>query len=216
MGTFDLHGLFVMVCVVMISISVMGYTKDFGVIGSTWNIEEKDGIESIKEKLVEMEKTGELEAHNQEILRRIKDGVLHPGGLGIPRAQQTRVFRYDPTVTIQEDLKDAEGKVLRKAGSTFNPLDVVHMPYKLIFFNGEEEQQVQYALRRYNEEEIKPKLILTDGSPIDMEKEYGVEVYFDQIGLLVEKLDIRALPAIVKQENNRLLIQEVVLTEGHK
>ena len=39
--------------------------RDFGVIGKTSDIHEKDAVEEIKEKLMLMEKTGQLTEHNE-------------------------------------------------------------------------------------------------------------------------------------------------------
>ena len=54
-----------------------------------------------------------------------------------------------------------QGIVFHRKGTKVNPLDMVSMPYELIFFDGEDEDQLKYVIKKYEESEIKPKLILT-------------------------------------------------------
>jgi hypothetical protein len=42
-------------------------------------------------------------------------------------------------------------------------------------------------IKKYEESEIKPKLILTGGSPIKLEEEYKLDFYFDQRGVLIKQ-----------------------------
>ena len=59
--------------------------------------------------------------------------------------------------------------------------------------------------------QIKPKLILTGGSPIKLEEEYKLDFYFDQRGVLIKQLGIKAVPAIVMQDGKVLKIREVMV-----
>ncbi len=183
------------------------YAKDFGVIGKTWEIKEKYAIEEIKEKLLTMEKS--LEEHNKIIKEKIENKVKNPISLNISNAKENRVFYYDPTIEVKEDLKDFNGRIFHKAGTKINPLDSVSLPYKLIFFDANDKKQFEYAMDLYEKSEIKPKLILTGGSPVELEKEYGLDVYFDQQGLLTKQLGIKAVPAVVSQAEKVLKIEEV-------
>jgi len=90
-------------------------------------------------------------------------------------------------------------------------MDVVSMPYELIFFDGEDEEQLKYVIKKYEESEIKPKLILTGGSPIKLEEEYKLDFYFDQRGVLIKQLKIKAVPAIVMEDGKVLKIREVMV-----
>ena len=85
------------------------------------------------------------------------------------------------------------------------------MPYELIFFDGEDEEQLKYVIKKYEESEIKPKLILTGGSPIKLEEEYKLDFYFDQRGVLIKQLKIKAVPAIVMEDGKVLKIREVMV-----
>jgi conjugal transfer pilus assembly protein TraW len=185
--------------------------KEFGVIGQTWKIKEQDAIEVINGKLLSMEKTGALAQHNQMVKDRVEAQIKSPTSLQLPAATKERTFTYDPSIVVQEDLKDARGVIFQHKGAVVNPLDTVSMPYQLVFFDAEDKKQLEYALQSHSNAAIKPKLILTGGSPINIEQEYGVDVYFDQQGVLIKQLGIKAVPAIVSQNDKRLHVNEVRL-----
>jgi len=183
--------------------------KDFGVVGKTWDIKERDAIEEIQSKLAVMEKTGQIEEHNEIIKEKVSEKVKSPKALKLERAESPREYVYDPSIVVKEDLKDARGIVFQKKGTRVNPLDTVSMNYELIFFDARDDKQQEFAINRYNNSEIKPKLILTGGSPIEIEEKYKLDVYFDQGGVLIKKLGIAQVPAVVAQEGKVLNIKEV-------
>lgn len=185
--------------------------KDFGVMGSVKEIAERDAIEEITSKLKVMSDTGLLEKHNEIIKERVIKNIKKPQSLNMRRTEKERVFEYDPSIEVYEDLKDARGVIFQRAGTRVNPLDIISLPYEVIFFDGEDKEQLEYVLKKYKESEIKPKLILTGGSPLEIEEDYGIDVYFDQKGILIKKLGIRQVPAEMMQGGKKLKIREVML-----
>jgi conjugal transfer pilus assembly protein TraW len=183
--------------------------KDFGVVGETRGIKEVDAIEEIKGKLSAMERSGELGEHNERMKEVVSERIRSPKSLNVGKSDKVREYEYDPSIIVAEDLRDARGVVFHRKGTRVNPLDMVSMPYELIFFDGEDEEQLKYVLKKYEKSEIKPKLILTGGSPIKLEEEYKLDFYFDQRGVLIKQLGIKAVPAVVRQEGKVLKIKEV-------
>jgi len=55
------------------------------------------------------------------------------------------------------------------------------------------------------------KIILINGSPLELQKKYKLWVYFDQSGILTTKFGIKHVPATVSQEGKRLKIREIKL-----
>ena len=180
-------------------------------VGRTSEIKEVDAIEEIKGKLSDMEARGELDEHNERMKKEVSDRIKSPKSLNLGRVSEVREYEYDPSIEVKEDLRDARGIVFHRKGTKVNPLDVVSMPYELIFFDGEDEDQLKYVIKKYEESEIKPKLILTGGSPIKLEEEYKLDFYFDQRGVLIKQLGIKAVPAIVMQDGKVLKIREVMV-----
>lgn len=195
----------IVICFLLLSINAKA--KDFGVVGRTSEIKEVDAIEEIKGKLSDMEARGELDEHNEKMKKEVSDRIKSPKSLNLGRAGEVR--EYDPTLEVKEDLRDARGIVFHRKGTKVNPLDMVSMPYELIFFDGEDEDQLKYVIKKYEESEIKPKLILTGGSPVTLEEEYKLDFYFDQRGVLIKQFGIKAVPAIVMQDGKVLKIREV-------
>ena len=201
------------ICIIIsaLLLSINAKAKDFGVVGRTSEIKEVDAIEEIKGKLSDMEARGELDEHNERMKKEVSDRIKSPKSLNLGRASEVREYEYDPSIEVKEDLRDARGIVFHRKGTKVNPLDVVSMPYELIFFDGEDEDQLKYVIKKYEESEIKPKLILTGGSPIKLEEEYKLDFYFDQRGVLIKQLGIKAVPAIVMQDGKVLKIREVMV-----
>ena len=108
-------------------------------------------------------------------------------------------------------MTDHKGQVYYKAGTRVNPLDKVSLENKLIFIDGEDEEQLKYMIDIYKKSEIKPTIILTGGSPVKLEEEYKLDFYFDQEGEIIKKLEIKAVPAVVAQEGKMLRVREVRL-----
>ena len=83
----------------------------------------------------------------------------------------------------------------------------------LIFIDGNDKSQTEYGLSKYKELNEKVKIILINGSPTDLmiEHKNKTQFYFDQDGVLTNKLGIKHVPAIVTQDGLRLKVTEVVL-----
>ena len=186
--------------------------KDLGRYGETWEIREKDAILEIKEKLGEAEKTGELKKHNDKLLENAKKQIKRPKAVEyIRHTTEERDFIYDPSFSYPHDLKDHKGKVFYKAGTIINPLDYVSLPYKLIFLDGDDKKQEEWALKLYEQAAIKPLLILVKGEPLTLSEKHDIHFYFDQFGYTSKKLGINQVPAIVNQEGRNLRIREIIL-----
>jgi conjugal transfer pilus assembly protein TraW len=197
----------IVICALLLAMNAEA--KDFGVVGETRGIKEVDAIEEIKGKLSAMERSGELGEHNERMKEVVSERIRSPKSLNVGKSDKVREYEYDPSIIVAEDLRDARGVVFHRKGTRVNPLDMVSMPYELIFFDGEDEEQLKYVLKKYEKSEIKPKLILTGGSPIKLEEEYKLDFYFDQRGVLIKQLGIKAVPAVVRQEGKVLKIKEV-------
>ena len=173
-------------------------SKDFGVRGKVAPIEEHDPIVLIQNKLKTMEERGELERHNLELQKKTRAAIEHPKAVeGVTNACEGRVFYYDPTYIVREDLKDHLGRVFYKKGTRVNPLETVSLSQNLLFFDGDDTDQVAFAKEKLNEGPI--KLILTKGAPLALSETWKVPVYFDQSGLLTKQLGIHHVPAVVTQ-----------------
>lgn len=181
--------------------------RDYGQQGEVWTIAEPDLLAQIHARLVRLEQTGETARLNEELKRRTIARVNRPEAVaGFAAATQTRSWRFDPTITVDQDIRDDKGRVIIAAGTRVNPLDTVPLRAPLVFLDGDDAAQLAWAVRRFGS--TSAKLILIKGAPLELMKARQRRFYFDQGGSLVKRFGLRAVPAIVEQQGRALLITE--------
>jgi conjugal transfer pilus assembly protein TraW len=186
------------------------YALDLGRVGPVWPVAEPDLLALIQTRLEEKQRSGELARIQAEFEARSRRAIESPAPVaGLVRTRTPRSFLFDPTVTTPEPVRDHEGRVLVAAGTRVNPLDYVGLSQPLIFFDARDRDQVGVALALRQRHQGRARLILTGGSFIDFMKRHDLRVYYDQQGLLVQRLGIRQVPALVTQEGRMLRIDEL-------
>jgi len=178
----------------------MGYLlmHDFGTYGTTYPIAEENIIEVLKNRFnnAEFEK-------KEKWVNAFQKTVERPKGRALPRAQCERKFSFDPSITAEQDIRDGEGKIVVGKGTRINPLDKHSVSVPLLFFDGTDDEQLNWA------QETEGLWIITEGNPIALESQQNRPVYFDQGGFLTRKMGINALPARVTQDKTLLSIEEI-------
>jgi hypothetical protein len=72
-------------------------------------------------------------------------GRYQPASLHqLPRARVSRRFAVDMTYTLEQELRDGEGRVLYPQGFTFNPLEYVSLSGGLVVIDGGDAEQVAW------------------------------------------------------------------------
>ncbi|EAT07437.1 TraW [Sphingomonas sp. SKA58] len=182
--------------------------KDLGVMGATFPLVEQDLFAVISAKLHRMQESGQMDKINRDLAAHAAEKARRPnpvGGLG--RTQDERSWFYDPSIVVDKDIADQKGNVFAHAGQRVNPLGLVNLRQKLIFIDGDNAKDFQWALDQGSE--VQTKIILVKGAPIDLMKASDRRIYFDQNGYLTHKFGIENVPAVVKQEGDKLLVREV-------
>ena len=184
--------------------------EEMGTIGPTYAIEEPHLLKAIEQQLRAKERSGELARLEDEAKRRIVEAIEHPIPLpGITRTETARSFYFDPSIVVRENITDAKGNILVPAGTRQNPLEVVSLSKHLLFFDGTDARQVEWARQLIARDEGKVKPILVAGSYLALMARWQLPVYFDQQGALTRKLGITHVPALVSQEGLQLRIDEL-------
>ena len=182
--------------------------RDYGQHGAVFPILERDLLEQIRERLVAMEKSGETARLNEQLKRRTLARVNRPEPVAeVVRAEATRRWTIDPTVTLDTNIRGAKGELIHAAGTRINPLDSVALRSELIFLDGDDPDQLAWALGRKDP----AKLILVRGAPLELMRARQRRFYFDQGGKLVAHFAIRAVPARVRQRGRQLEVSEIAL-----
>jgi conjugal transfer pilus assembly protein TraW len=187
--------------------------KDYGVVGNTFEILEEDLLEVIETKLKTLAQDGNLQSHQSKIAAGVKETIKRPKPVeGIQHTTKARAFTYDPSITVPYYLKDHQGKVFYAKGTKVNPLDYQSLTKPLLFIDGDDQPQVEWAMSQHPAAQI----ILTKGSPFELMENLDRPVYFDQEGALTKKLGIFQIPTRVTQQEKHLLIEEINLhKEGY-
>jgi conjugal transfer pilus assembly protein TraW len=181
--------------------------KDYGVVGTTFDIIEEDLLEVIEKKLVKLNEGGSLQKHQQKIALEAQEKIKRPKPVEeVKHTTKPRSFIYDPSITVPYDLKDHQGRIFHAKGTKVNPLDYKSLSNPLLFIDGDDEAQVGWA----KEQNPNSQIILIKGSPFELMEKLDRSVYFDQEGVLVKKLGIQQVPAKVTQQDKHLLFEEVV------
>ncbi len=157
-------------------------------------------------KLKLAKQDGLLDKMQQEFVSKVKKKIARPPpAIGLHKVTENRIWSYDPTFTQNTSIKDQNGRIIVEAGTKVNPLDTISWGEPLILIDGEELAQVAWANSQQG------KIVLTNGSPIELGRNLNKEVYFDQGGILTKKFKIKAVPAIIQQEGKHLRLQEIAL-----
>lgn len=188
------------------------HAVDLGTIGPTYGIAEPHLLEFIQQRLRDKERTGELQRLIDEARSRGVAAVRQPAPVeGLRSTESARSWTVDPTFTLDRNIVDAQGRLLFPAGTRKNPLEVVSLSKRLLFFDARDARQVARALELIARYDGKVKPILTGGSYLDLMKAWRVPVYYDQQGALTRRFGIRQVPALVSQEGLRLRVDEVLV-----
>ncbi|WP_392536737.1 type-F conjugative transfer system protein TraW [Legionella sp. 227] len=200
-----MKALLLIICLLYLPIA---NAKDFGVLGKTFVIAEMDFLEYIQQKIAGMQANGEWKRVQSEFKNRVKEHLARPTPTNLPRAEVDKTWFFNPSLTVPYDVKDSYGEVIVKQGTVINPLERVGLSSTLIFFDGDDEEQVSWVAQELRQHQ-KVKLILTAGSVKDVANLFKQAIYFDLNGFLVSKFQIKHLPVRVVQAGKRLLINEV-------
>lgn len=203
-----MRGALPLIALSLAALPTQAQARDYGQRGALFPIVERDLLEQIHSRLIQMEKSGETARLNQELKRRTIARVNRPDPVtGLIRAQESRQWLFDPTITLAADIRGAQGELIHTAGTRVNPLDSVKLRADLLFLDGDDPTQIQWALRQ----DPKAKLILIKGAPLELMKARQRRFYFDQGGKLTEKFGITAVPARVRQQGRSLEVSEIAL-----
>src|SRR5437762_9454488 len=203
-------------CLALVAVLVLGgvatgnRAEDLGTVGETYAIAEPHLLSYIEQTLREKENSGELANLEDQAKSRVVESIRNPKPLaGIRPTQTARTFYFDPSIKVEQNITDDKGNIIVPAGTTKNPLEVVSLSKHLLFFDGNDAEQVRHARSLIDHYGGKVKPILVAGSYLDLMKTWQLLVYFGQQGALTSKFGITQVPALVSQEGLRLRIDEI-------
>ena len=181
--------------------------KDYGQVGTVFSIIELDLLRVIEVKLKSMQANGQIDAMNQQLRTRTEAKLRRPDPVaGIDAATKPRSWLYDPSIVLDHDIRDHKGELIAAAGKRINPLDYVVVKTPLVFLDGDDDAQVGWALKHFDD---KARLILVRGAPLELMTKRQRRFYFDQAGTLTSKFGIVHTPAVVEQAGKAMRVTEI-------
>jgi len=178
-------------------------------IAPTYPVIESNMIKDLMRHLERSQADGSLGKLLDEGTRRAEDSIRNPPPVeGLKAAVRPRTTFYDPTLVVNEDIVAPDGTVIARKGQRVNPLDQVAWPSVWIFADWRDPAQVREVAARVASGTEPLRVVLTGGSFVAASKALDRQVFFDQNGLLVRKFGITSTPATVRQEGQRLRIDE--------
>ena len=180
--------------------------KDLGVRGATWPVAEPDLLAEIEDRLLEMQRSGELARQQDEARMRARRKLEEPDPVpGIAPAREERTRSFDPSIAAARDIRSAGGTLVAAAGSRVNPLADMTLARDLLFVDGRRAVEIAWALAH----DRPSKIVLLAGRPLELMRKHRRPFFFDQGGRLAARLELRFTPSLVEQAGSRLRITEI-------
>lgn len=207
----------------MILFSLCAQGEDLGARGHLYPAD-KDGREQMKEIVRKKQNSGEVDKYWRDYQAKTIDAIKNPAPLGIKSNYTPRMELRELRFTIPQDYKNEMGQVVVRKGTTVEPLKIQPLTSGLIFIDGRDQRQIDYAIKRGKKEPL--KIVLTAGSPYDLRVRYKdadwwggktIPFYFDQKKMIISSLqrlygiDLNSVPVALTQRGERLAIEYGVI-----
>ncbi|RLM11807.1 conjugal transfer protein TraW [Gibbsiella quercinecans] len=176
-------------------LSPLVQAADIGTWGDLWPVREQDMLQLINQRLQRLQASGQWDQTMAAFKQRVIENSQRPAPVeGLRRTEKYEQRWFDPSISLNEDLKDNEGRVFARKGEVVNPLKTVPFMQTLYFINGDDPDQVAWMKRQIPETLIS-KIILVRGSVPDTSAALDSRIYFDQNGILSERFGLTTVPA---------------------
>lgn len=181
-------------------LSAPAWAHDLGVQGQLWPIQEVDLRELITEQVAKVN----WDAINAQMVQSVKTFFDDLPQYGLPLAQTTKTVWVDPSIILNKPIvlpvKDADGNYAWRqeypAGTKVNPLDYVTPISRMLFFSGNDPEQVAFvkAVLRAHPNNVMP--VETDGNPTVLSKAIQRPVFYASTPLLT-RFGIQKIPSLL-------------------
>lgn len=170
-------------------------------VGRTYPIVEQDITKELQQKATTIDLDALFNTHN-----RYQPANLHP----LPRAASDRVFTVDLTHTLDHDIKDSRGNLLYPQGFSFNPLQYAGLNGGLVVIDGSDAEQVEWFKGSPYFQNQRAIFLLSGGYANELKQALQRPVYYLTHDIAA-RLQLKAVPAVVVEQDNKLTVREVRL-----
>ena len=193
--------------------------QDLGSKGTSYSIG-PDARAQFRQAIVEKYSGNEIKRFWLNYAKKSIEEIKNPKPLqGITSEYTLRSQLFDIKYLIDHDYVDAHNRIIVHKGTLIEPLKISNLKYSLLFIDGRDQHQIDYALSLIKKTPI--KIVLTAGSAYELRVKYQgfswmgrshVPFYFDQRKMIIDQLyklyqiNITTVPAMVSQSKNQLRV----------
>jgi len=168
------------------------------VIGQTYDIDEPDALTEIEQKVASVDWNKALD--------KPADQWLAMQGNPLPFSTENRSRSVIPFYTTEFAITDKTGRVTYPKGFTFNPLEFVTLPQRIVVIDPRQEHWLIDHVKATDQ------ILFTNGNVLKAKDRLKVPIF-----ILDEKtrarLDIKVVPTIVEQKGKMLILHEFAYQE---
>lgn len=184
---------------------------NLGTYGATWPIREKDALTQIMNTVKHYNWHKIFNKQNYlNAIHRYEERI----STDLPRARKHVIYTVDMTYTLQRDIKDAKGNIIYPKGYTFNPLDYVHMPFKMVVINADDKAQVNWFTHSKYHNRIKTMLLICKGDVLSLEKKVKMPVFYAD-KRIVYRFHLKAVPSVIYQKGDEMYVEEIPVSDNN-
>lgn len=178
------------------------------VVGRTFKVVEPDVVEEFQKRADAYDWEKEKKRLIDKTLANAERGAP---SVNLPRAERSREFWVDPSITLGSDVVAPDGRVAAKAGTQINPLAYMAFSKSFVAFDPDDTRQVAIA-KQWVRDNGPATLLATHLPPVEKGKptlaqRMGQPVY-SLSSALVERMGLVAVPSLVQQQGLVLHIRE--------
>lgn len=204
-------------CLVLLSIAA-ARAEDLGIKNRGYGVD-LDAREQMRNLMREKARNGEIDRHLRDYRAKAVDAIRNPKPLGVPTSAVARTERHDLRFVLPQDYRDQNGRVVARKGTVIEPLKLQPLIWGLVFIDGRDQRQVDYAISQGRKKKL--KIVLTAGSFTTLREKYKdhiwhgsrtIPFYFDQRKMIITQLQqlygvkIASVPAMVTQQGTQLQV----------
>lgn len=193
--------------------------EDLGVKNKTY-APGRDAREQMKDQIREKQRSGQLDQFWLDYRNKTIDAIKNPAPLGVPTSTAYRMQLHNLRFVMPQDYRDEQGRIVAPKGKVIEPLKIQPLVSGLIFIDGRDQSQVDYAIRAGRAERL--KIVLTAGSPYALRLKYKdadwngsktIPFYFDQRAMIINQLknlyqiDVSSVPVKLTQRGTQLCVE---------
>lgn len=171
------------------------FCEDLGSVNFTYP-KDLDAREQLKSTMQTQYSDGRVQEYWRDYANQAVKNIEFPSPLaGVTTSYRQRSELVGIRYKTVKDFKFAPTGLLIPKGTVIEPLKLSRLQYNLLFIDGRDQRQLDYAIQLNRDEKI--KIILTGGSAVALRQQYKnaiwmgqktIPFYFDQRKMIINQL----------------------------